>query len=206
MRRQQKGIFSCRRWHNVGELPMYGEFSGYPFTHLQKSFTVTSGLTSTSLYTNRANLLLTRSDGPTSGHSHLSHCHPCPPLLLHPLTGLPVSQRWGCWHRPLVPGRGRCCVAFPPLNLPWQGGLRCSCPRFRSWSCFCWLFHCRAPCHLGPGLLGCYHWSPAGRWPRYLKHSDGDNQTTKISKNKFSAVEQWWLWQSVGWQVSFLVH
>lgn len=35
MRRQQKGIFSWSRWHNVGELPMYGEFSGYPFTHLQ---------------------------------------------------------------------------------------------------------------------------------------------------------------------------
>lgn len=34
MRRQQKGIFSWRRWHSVGELPMYGEFSGYPFTHL----------------------------------------------------------------------------------------------------------------------------------------------------------------------------
>lgn len=34
MRRQQKGIFSCRRWQSVGELPMYGEFSGYPFTHL----------------------------------------------------------------------------------------------------------------------------------------------------------------------------
>lgn len=36
MRRQQKGIFSCRRWQSVGELPMYGEFSGYPFTHLRR--------------------------------------------------------------------------------------------------------------------------------------------------------------------------
>lgn len=35
MRRQQKGILSWRRWHKVGELPMYGEFGGYPFIHLQ---------------------------------------------------------------------------------------------------------------------------------------------------------------------------
>lgn len=27
-RRQQNGIFSCRRWQRAGELPMYGEFSG----------------------------------------------------------------------------------------------------------------------------------------------------------------------------------
>lgn len=35
IRRQQKGILSWRRWHKVGELPMYGEFGGYPFIHLQ---------------------------------------------------------------------------------------------------------------------------------------------------------------------------
>lgn len=34
-RRQQNGAFSCRRWHSVGELPMYGEFGGYPFTYLK---------------------------------------------------------------------------------------------------------------------------------------------------------------------------
>lgn len=37
MRRQQKGIFSCKRWQSAGELPMYGEFGGYPFTHLRDS-------------------------------------------------------------------------------------------------------------------------------------------------------------------------
>lgn len=50
MRRQQKGIFSWRRWHSVGELPMYGEFSGYPFTHLYHKPTVTSEQTYTSTY------------------------------------------------------------------------------------------------------------------------------------------------------------
>lgn len=44
-RRQQKGIFSCRRWHSAGELPMYGELSGYPFTHLQHKPTFISELT-----------------------------------------------------------------------------------------------------------------------------------------------------------------
>lgn len=36
-RRQQNGAFSCRRWHSVGELPMYGEFGGYPFTYLKNN-------------------------------------------------------------------------------------------------------------------------------------------------------------------------
>lgn len=40
MRRQQKGIFSWRRWHKVGELPMYGEFGGYPFIHLKHKITI----------------------------------------------------------------------------------------------------------------------------------------------------------------------
>lgn len=59
MRRQQKGIFSWRRWHNVGELPIYGEFSGYPFTHLwqepkitfQQSYASTYPLNSNSIFT-----------------------------------------------------------------------------------------------------------------------------------------------------------
>lgn len=35
-RKQQKGAFWGKRWQRVGELPMYGEFGGYPFTNLRK--------------------------------------------------------------------------------------------------------------------------------------------------------------------------
>lgn len=50
MRRQQKGILSWRRWHNVGELPMYGEFGGYPFIHLQHKIIIYLLISQISIY------------------------------------------------------------------------------------------------------------------------------------------------------------
>ena len=37
-RRQQKGAFCSNRWQSVGELPMYGELGGYPFTYLATQY------------------------------------------------------------------------------------------------------------------------------------------------------------------------
>lgn len=59
MRRQQKGIFSWRRWHSAGELPMYGEFSGYPFTHLQHKLTVIHEQVYISVYAYKLNFIFT---------------------------------------------------------------------------------------------------------------------------------------------------
>lgn len=117
-----------------------------------------------------SNTALTRNGDPTSGRSHLCHCPPFPPLRPHPLTGLPVDQRWGCWRHQQAPGQGRCC-AVSPQSLPWPVGLRCWRPPSLSWSCSCFLSRCRGPCFLGPGLLDCCRWSLAGQWLQCLKQT-----------------------------------
>lgn len=168
MRRQQKGILSWRTWHKVGELPMYGEFGGYPFIHLQHKILIY--LLVWLIISKPTIFALTRCADPTNVRSHLFHCPPCLHPHPHLLTGLPVSQRWDCWHCPPAPGQELCCVSSPLLNPPWQAGPRCWLHQRLSWSYFCSLFCCPAP-FLDLGLPGCCHLSLVGQWPLCLKHT-----------------------------------
>lgn len=185
MRRQQKGILSWRRWHNVGELPMYGEFGGYPFIHLQHKIII-SWFHRLTFILKPTISALTRCAGPTNVRFHLSHCSPCLHLHPHLLTGLPINQKWDCWHCPPAPAQEQCCVSSPLLSPPPRVGPRCWCHLCPSWSCSCSLFCCLAP-FLDLGLLGCCHLSLVDQWPLCLKYT-----TNALVRAKWNLQSQQW--------------